>query len=142
MTGFGGTSAVRAHLHEIYERHGRLTGALVLESATDPAHPLHTYFEWDDTEAAHRFRLDQAGALIRSVRVVYGPARESVRGFHSVARPEGNTYMPVEEIATDPVASTVLLNQLKRDWLALERRYGHLAAYLDLLNNSAAKKVP
>ena len=37
----------------------------IVEAARDPANPLHPQFEWDDTVAGHRYRLNQARALIR-----------------------------------------------------------------------------
>lgn len=57
-------------LAEIAAAHGGvLTPEDTVAAAADPAHILHPRFEWDDTEAAHRYRLDQARALIRAVRV-------------------------------------------------------------------------
>ena len=44
----------------------------VVEKAAHPDHPLHSFFEWDDTEAAHQWRISQARALIRKI-VVSGP---------------------------------------------------------------------
>ena len=48
---------------------GALTPAAVVDAARDPTSPLHASFEWDNTEAAHQYRLDQARTLIRSVRI-------------------------------------------------------------------------
>jgi hypothetical protein len=42
----------------------------VVDVAKDPSHPLHDAFEWDDTEAARQYRLEQARYLIRAVRIV------------------------------------------------------------------------
>lgn len=50
---------------------GIITPAQVVEHARDPESVLHQYFEWDDTEAARRFRLVQAGNLISRVRVTW-----------------------------------------------------------------------
>lgn len=43
---------------------------LVDESQPDDA-PLHTYFEWDDSEAARLHREDQAKRMIRALTVIY-----------------------------------------------------------------------
>jgi hypothetical protein len=48
---------------------GRLTPEQVVETASDPDNPLHRLFDWNDSTAAHKYRLDQARALIRSVEV-------------------------------------------------------------------------
>jgi hypothetical protein len=41
----------------------------VVEFATPKNSPLHSYFEWDQREAAHKYRIDQARSLIRTVMV-------------------------------------------------------------------------
>lgn len=51
------------------ERDGRLLPADVVEAARDPASPLHSHFEWNDSAAAEKYRLDQARTLIRSVKI-------------------------------------------------------------------------
>lgn len=47
----------------------RLTASNVLEVAKKPSSPLHPYFVWDDTDAAHRYRLYQANQLIREFTI-------------------------------------------------------------------------
>jgi hypothetical protein len=49
--------------------HGRLLPADVVTAAADPESPLHDHFTWDDTAAAIRYRLFQARALIRTVKL-------------------------------------------------------------------------
>lgn len=57
-------------LSEIETADGRITPADVVEVARSPNHPLHSFFTWDDAEAAHKQRLDEARGLIRRYRVV------------------------------------------------------------------------
>lgn len=47
----------------------RLSPDDVVRAASDPASPLHRYFTWDDTAAAHQWRMCQAETLIRRCRV-------------------------------------------------------------------------
>jgi len=59
-----------AILREIAEKHGgNLDPKDVVEEAKASSHPLHDYFEWRDKIAGEQFRIDQARALIRSVRI-------------------------------------------------------------------------
>jgi len=51
------------------ENDGRLQPADVLTDARNADSPLHSHFEWDDGAAAERYRLSQARALIRSVKI-------------------------------------------------------------------------
>ncbi len=62
-------SRYRKALEEIAEKNadGKLIAAEVVEVARDPAHPLHGYFEWDDSAAATQWRLVQARNLIRFI---------------------------------------------------------------------------
>ena len=48
---------------------GVLSPANVIEAARDPNSAMHGQFEWDDSEAAQAYRLQQARALIRRVKV-------------------------------------------------------------------------
>ena len=66
---------------------GRLTPNAVLEDAKDPDSPLHDSFEWDDEKAAHAHRIEQARALITSVRVVQRTDKTAVRAVFYVRDP-------------------------------------------------------
>jgi hypothetical protein len=48
---------------------GVLHPADVVEAARNPNSAMHNQFEWDDSEAAEAYRLQQARALIRRVKV-------------------------------------------------------------------------
>jgi hypothetical protein len=61
-------SEIRDELHRLVHRHrGELRPEQVVEAAKSKDSPLHASFEWDDTEAAQQYRLDQARNLIRAV---------------------------------------------------------------------------
>jgi hypothetical protein len=62
---------IRAQAIKALERPGRrITAEILVQAARSPSHPLHGDFDWNDTRAAHRYRLDQARSLIASVRVI------------------------------------------------------------------------
>lgn len=44
---------------------GTVTREKIVELAAKKSHPLHPFFEWDDTKAAHEHRLERAYQLIR-----------------------------------------------------------------------------
>ena len=93
--------AAARELLALYEEHGELRAELVLERARDPASALHEAFEWDDSEAAHRWRLDQARALIRSVRVAAeDKPREEREVFVHVSEKHG--YHTMETVIRRP----------------------------------------
>ena len=127
---------LRGQLQSIYDAHGKLTPKIVLDEARDEEHPLHSRFDWDDTTAAEKWRLNQAHELIQSVKVSYrdghGKSQE-IRQFHAVRREQEFVYEPLDEIAKDDIGSQILLRDMERDWKALKRRYQHVSAFFDLV---------
>lgn len=60
---------VKAALAEIETKLGTLTPEVVVDAAKDPDSILHEYFEWDNKVAGAAYRIEQARALIRRVKV-------------------------------------------------------------------------
>lgn len=134
---------LHAALTGIYQAHGRLTAAVVLQEAANPKHPLHSRFEWDDTIAARKYREGQAGDMIRSVRISYVTdtgEETKVRAFYpvspSVATRAAATYRPIEEL--DSVERQVLLRSAKREWEMFKRRYEALQEFFGQIEEEAA----
>jgi hypothetical protein len=59
---------------EAIEALGTPTASEILEAATPADAPLHPAFEWDDSEAAHQYRLNQAREIPRCLQVEITPA--------------------------------------------------------------------
>lgn len=47
-----------------------LTPEQIVEKATDEKSPLHCLFEWEDSTAAYKWRLQQARVLVNEVKVI------------------------------------------------------------------------
>jgi hypothetical protein len=84
----GDVEAVNQQLELIRAERGDYVPEAIVEVAKNPDSILHQYFEWDDTDAAKRFRLLQAKALVRVVAV-------------SVTKPKGPTKKRVS-VAVGP----------------------------------------
>ncbi len=88
---------IKRELDRIQQVAGTLTAEVVLEHATAANHPLHDFFNWDDTAAAHRYRLNQARGLIIAAKIVWTKAVKQleqgeqikVRAFPSKGMREG-----------------------------------------------------
>jgi hypothetical protein len=63
------TAEAVQELKSLEDRRGRLTPEQVLEAAAAKTSALHPCFTWDDSEAAAKYRLEEARELIRSVRI-------------------------------------------------------------------------
>jgi hypothetical protein len=139
-------ASLRQELQAIYEQHNTLTAELVVDTARDESHPLHSRFEWDDEVAGHRYRLHQARQLIRTVRVRVIPEEGepghsvSVRAYHSVRGPAGTAYRPSQEIVRDPFAARLILADMRREWQALRRRYEEFEEFWRMVNGDLSDR--
>lgn len=104
-------ATITAELLSMYQRDGKLTAEQVLTAATDPASPLHSWFEWDDRVAAHRFRIEQASELIRRAQVDILDKR--VRRF--VFIPTTDSYHPVEDAMSRADWRAEMVAEFQRD---------------------------
>ncbi|HET8661084.1 MAG TPA: hypothetical protein VFM55_19065 [Micromonosporaceae bacterium] len=131
--------SLRDQLQGIYKTHGQLTPRIVVDEARDKKHPLHERFEWDDAVAGEKYREVQAAELIRSVRIKFAAPgsddERDVRAFHAVTKPEGSTYVPVEELHADNFSRELLLRQAEREWKAMRRRYAHLEEFFAIVRD-------
>jgi len=62
--------AVERELDRIYKAEGTLTPETILARARSAEHPLHRYFEWDDSAAAEKYRRAQASSMILASKFV------------------------------------------------------------------------
>jgi hypothetical protein len=94
-------------LEEIEERHGKLKARDVVDEARSKKNPLHEVFDWDNTSAAEKYRLEQARHLINhlTVEVSYDGQKEDIKGWVSVNETPGDKKMNKVYIKTERVLS-------------------------------------
>lgn len=121
-------TAVIERMKKLENEQGELTTEVVLKDAKKSSSPLHEYFDWDDKEAAHNWRTEQARRLIRSVRLVIHETETKVRSVAYVRDPskgqsEGG-YVSTATLRTDKQrARDALVYELQRAESALARAY-------------------
>ena len=123
-------------LQALADRHGGiLTPDIVLEAAQDKASPIHHKFTWNNREAAHKRRLDEARALIREVRIEVRTTRfaYTVPAFvRDPAAAPGQGYVSMGRLQTDEEkARDVIVREMQKASTALARARG-IAAVLGL----------
>jgi hypothetical protein len=134
---------VEAELKRIWDERAELRASYVLDEARHDDSPLHQFFQWDDTAAAEGFRLFQAAALIRSVklRVTSTDQRGQVTDYvvrawqpaRYVDDSDTGKYLPVEMIREDPKVREALIRQMGRDAETFRRRYSHLTEFAQVV---------
>lgn len=95
------TKAFRQEVVDAYvAKHGRFDVQGFLAEASDPGHPAHGWFTWDDEAAAHRYRLDQAREFISGLRITFEVKKQHRSGVRvvttrmplAIAGPDGSGY--------------------------------------------------
>ena len=121
----------REALEDIRQKHGGILRPCdVVKDAADPDSPLHSVFEWDDTKAAHQYRLDQARDLITVyVEVLPGERKDPVQVYVSMRddRKEiGGGYRLIHDVLADPEARAKFLAEALAEFRRAEVKYSRL----------------
>ena len=109
------------------EKKGKLCAEAVVKKATPKKSPLHEAFEWDNTEAAKQYRLDQARYLIRSIVVVMEkPDQEeptTVRAFVRISDAPKTPYESIVTVMSDKEKRESLMELALRELGQWRARY-------------------
>lgn len=105
------------------ENGGVLTPQLVLNEAKDKNNLLHDYFEWDNTVAADKFRINLARHLINHIEIVIvsNGTEKQQRAYLNVTKANENNdeevqrvYVTIEKALSEPeLRKQVLANALR-----------------------------
>lgn len=99
------------------EREGRLTPEEVLEHARDPDSPGHKHFEWDDTKAAYKHRIEQARELLAR-RVVIKSESYTVTVPRYLRDPDASpgvqSYVSVRTVSIEGLQHQALAQEFAR----------------------------
>jgi len=134
--------AKRAALLAIAARdEGRLHPQAIVDEAEDARSPLHDEFEWDDGEAAAAYRLAQAGALVRRLKVTIIREDKTARVLKVTTTREyesrrsqrgGGGYESLEEIMREPEKRAEMISQVLDEMMAYRRRYEALVELAEI----------
>lgn len=116
-----------ADAQRVYEELGNteITAKEILEKAKNPNSELHKLFEWDDRKAAEKYRLQQAGNIVRNLVFVTDDEKEEpIRVFHISTEPK--KYKPTKLILQQPDEYRALLQRAKDELYAFQRKYKSL----------------
>jgi hypothetical protein len=128
---------------EVIEELERITkangGVLKAEDVVDTARskksPLHEYFDWEDGEAAQKWRLHQARQLIRVTVRVITPAKPPVRVFVSLRadrEDDGGGYRFLTAVLSDSERRNQLLTDALAELKTFEVKYRELVELADV----------
>lgn len=122
-----------------------LTAETLLTANIPENAPLHGDYEWEDSEAAHQWRLHQSRNFINSLVTVLQENTETekkpeqVRAFFITT--EESKYEPIGAIVKEQTKYDKLLDTAFRELQAFRRKYGtlkELEAVFDAINKAMA----
>jgi len=96
--------AVGDKLQELRDKHKGLTASIVVEDAKNKKSVLHGAFEWNDSKAAHEWRLHSARHLMRAVITKELDSSGEIRyqpAFVFVKTEEGPRYETIARVQSD-----------------------------------------
>lgn len=120
---------------------GLLMPKIVVEAARAKSSPLHRQFEWDDSKAAEKYRLDQARHLIRvSVELIDG-VDTPVDVFVSLTpdRGEKGGYRIMTQVLSDAEMRQQLLSDAISELGVFREKYNRLKELAEVFK--AIRKV-
>lgn len=107
---------------------GMLSPEKVVEYARNKKTALHGYFVWDDNEAATLYRIQQAGYLIRRIKIeiIANPRTQEVikiREYVSLPSNRGRGgYSQIEEVYTEDDLRLEFIESVRDEFEAIRKK--------------------
>jgi hypothetical protein len=126
---------------------GLLKPAALLEAASDPMHPLHSDFTWDNAMAGHAYRLQQARVIIHKAYLLNPEALTQTPQVYYVslmqdrARPGGG-YRSVQSVIESPALREELLRTAKLELASWVQRHQMLTELVSKVAAAAEIEAP
>lgn len=126
---------VGATIEQLSVTHGSVTADLLVEEAKHSDSPLHHYFIWDDSEAAKKYREDQARLLIRNVEVRIiqnNQSTEPIKAFINV-KSQYDGYKPIQKVMENKNLKTLFIKQAYDELMLWRDRYIQYAEFGEVI---------
>lgn len=130
--------SIGEHLEALRRRKSGLTPEILVTDAKRTTSPLHPVFDWNDTTAAEKYRLHQAGYLLRAIVTVIEEDTEhhrSTRAFVVVSdTDDGGKYTSIQVALSDPLYRAEILARARKELASWQARYAELEELADLFD--------
>lgn len=137
--------AIETEIIALRDDDGFLRPARLVEWArSNPDSQLHGRFEWDDSKAAEKYRLEQARQLI-AIHVRDEEGNRSTISLVQDRNPDGG-YRQLGAVMSNAELRQMAVRQAMREFRRWERRYKHLSelaaisAAADALGDESAEQ--
>ena len=120
---------------EICEELESATPQQILEKARDSNTELHKCFTWDDTEAAEKWRISEARAIVRNLKIIEQKSDKqseptTIRVFYKTDNESG--YKPTKLILKKPDEYKALVERCRSELLAIKQKFNSISEYEEI----------
>lgn len=120
---------------EICEELESATPQQILEKARDSNTELHKCFTWDDTEADEKWRISEARAVVRNLKIIeQKPDKQTepttIRVFYKTDNESG--YKPTKLILKKPDEYKSLVERCRSELLAIKQKFNSISEYEEI----------
>ena len=130
--------AVGDKLQELRDKHKGLTASIVIEDAKNKKSVLHGAFEWNDSKAAHEWRLHSARHLMRAVVTKELDSSGEIRyqpAFVFVKTEEGPRYESLARVLDDDEMRLQVINRALKEFEQWQKRYKEYEEFLSVFES-------
>lgn len=126
-------------LERIERQNGCVNPQLILDESREESSPLHKCFEWNDGVAAEKYRLSQAGMIIRNLTVVVegNEHNEPVRAYVNVqskAPKKTGEFINIKSALQSGETRNILLQNAKNELREFQKKYDSLVELAGILS--------
>lgn len=132
---------VGAVLEDIEHSDGEVTPAAFLDRSRAEDSPTHSLFEWNDSKAAEKYRIEQSRQVIKSLRVIYvdhSGEKVPVRAFVRASN-NASVYENIYDALSDEVKKEIILKRLQDEVDSLILRNKHITELADILETAVQR---
>lgn len=131
------------HIQKLVDKYGEVTPQILLDDARSKDSLLHSCYEWDDSKAAEKHRLNQSKQIIANLVVVSmknGIQSEPTNAFITIKeRNERASYISVARAVSNKVTKDQVMKNALAELKMFEHKYGALLNVSELLRNFATE---
>lgn len=107
----------------------------ILVKARDSNTELHKCFTWDDTEAAEKWRISEARAVVRNLKIIEQkpdkqPEPTTIRVFYKTDNESG--YKPTKLILKKPDEYKALVERCRSELLSIKQKFNSISEYEEI----------
>lgn len=123
-------------LTKLSEKEEEITPKKLVDIARNPKCPIHKCFEWNDTKAAEKYRLDQARNILSCVKIKFITNGKplTTRAFVNIKSKKGQFYTSIKIAAKNKNYMEYLYDEGKKELFRIKKKYATIKKFNKIFN--------